>query len=290
MRLCLDNHTYCAFNNFYSHIISICNGDSININGINYNQAGNYIDTTKSSFGCDSILNINISILKKTFNQIDTTICPESLIIINDEIFNEEGEYTIYLTNYQGCDSILTLIIHHYPNPFIDAGADLTVIPNEEFTLQSSGYPSNYQLLGWEHNGVQLCIDCSSIEQSTTINTSYTAVVIDTNLCYYKDDLFVFVDESCPDNGILAPNIISPNGDGSNDYFYIKNPNELDIDYIRIFNRWGELVFETYDPNGKWDGTFRDQICNPGVYVYYIQAKCFDKTPFMKKGNITILK
>ncbi|MEZ4929565.1 MAG: gliding motility-associated C-terminal domain-containing protein, partial [Chitinophagales bacterium] len=185
---------------------------------------------------------------------------------------------------------ILTLIIRHYPEPFIDAGDDITVIPNEFFTLEASGFPTDYLSLSWSHLGDTLCTDCFSVEQSITENTSYTATVVDTNNCFYKDEVFVFLDKSCPENGILAPNIITPNGDMHNDEFYIKNPNELEIDYYRIFNRWGELVFETYDPNGKWDGTFRNQICNPGVYVYYVQAKCFDKTPFMKKGNITILK
>ncbi|MCB0539297.1 MAG: gliding motility-associated C-terminal domain-containing protein, partial [Bacteroidetes bacterium] len=268
----------------------ICEGSEVEINGIIYNQAGTYTDTLNSQIGCDSILLIDISVLKNSAGKIDTTICPNSYINIYEQTFSDEGEYRINLHNHNGCDSILTLIIRHYPEPFIDAGEDLTVIPNEIFTLESSNFPTDYLSLSWSHLDDTLCTDCFSVEQSTTENTSYIATVVDTNNCFYKDEVFVFLDKSCPENGILAPNIITPNGDMHNDEFYIKNPNELEIDYYRIFNRWGELVFETYDPNGKWDGTFRNQICNPGVYVYYVQAKCFDKTPFMKKGNITILK
>jgi gliding motility-associated-like protein len=83
---------------------------------------------------------------------------------------------------------------------------------------------------------------------------------------------------------------MTPNGDGYNDQWYIKNEYLLPIEIIRIYNRWGELIFETTDDSERWDGTFRNQECMPGAYPYYVIGYCFNGQRFVKKGNITIIK
>jgi len=60
---------------------------------------------------------------------------------------------------------------------------------------------------------------------------------------------------------------------------------------LRIYNRWGELVFESTDIDGnRWDGTFRGTLVNPGVYVYYIEGLCLNHEQFFEKGNITVIR
>ena len=86
------------------------------------------------------------------------------------------------------------------------------------------------------------------------------------------------------------PNIISPNGDGNNDLLEIKYEGIADINVFRIYNRWGELIFETNNPDTKWDGTFNGKPLNPGVYVYYLEGRCLSDEPFTIIGNVTVLK
>ena len=59
---------------------------------------------------------------------------------------------------------------------------------------------------------------------------------------------------------------------------------------MRIYNRWGQKVFETNDLNIKWDGTFRGLPVDPGVFVYYFNAVCPNGDEVVYKGNITVLK
>ena len=59
---------------------------------------------------------------------------------------------------------------------------------------------------------------------------------------------------------------------------------------FRIFDRWGNLVFETYDPTEGWDGTYKEKACDPGVFVYYFEALCIDNQKYFEKGNITLIK
>jgi gliding motility-associated-like protein len=96
---------------------------------------------------------------------------------------------------------------------------------------------------------------------------------------------------------IMIPNAFSPNGDGLNDIFYaqgifIRNlTGKTSLDYLlRIYDRWGELLFETNDLTKGWDGTFNGQAMEPGVYVYDLTATAIDRQRFNYKGTFTLLR
>jgi gliding motility-associated-like protein len=93
----------------------------------------------------------------------------------------------------------------------------------------------------------------------------------------------------CGDVYIFVPNAFSPNGDGENDKLYVRGQNLEEITF-KIFNRWGELVFESIDQEVGWDGTFKGKVVDPDVYVYHLQVVCFDGQENLIKGNITVLR
>ncbi|MEL6635973.1 MAG: gliding motility-associated C-terminal domain-containing protein, partial [Bacteroidota bacterium] len=96
---------------------------------------------------------------------------------------------------------------------------------------------------------------------------------------------------SCPEDLIYAPNIFSPNGDGFNDDFRVLSTNIMEIDFLRVFDRWGALVWESSDINEGWDGTYRGQPAGPGVYIYSLEAPCIlDDTTIRKMGDVTIVR
>lgn len=86
-----------------------------------------------------------------------------------------------------------------------------------------------------------------------------------------------------------VPDAFTPNGDGINDEFYVLNFGLRDF-LLRIYNRWGQLIFETHDPARGWDGTFRGVDQEMDVYVYVVTGQGLDGIPYYKKGNVTLMR
>ncbi len=98
--------------------------------------------------------------------------------------------------------------------------------------------------------------------------------------------------ESCVIFGpaIFAPNAFTPNGDGENDAFKVFVPNAAQAT-LSIYNRWGELIFETTDPASGWPGTRAPgEIVQEGVYVFVVRGVGFDGTQFSRSGSVTLLR
>jgi gliding motility-associated-like protein len=88
---------------------------------------------------------------------------------------------------------------------------------------------------------------------------------------------------------LFVPNVFTINGDNLNDKFVLGGV-FLDTYNLKIFSRWGELLFESYDIQDSWDGTFRGQPCKPDVYVYMAEATGRKGQRFVTKGNVTLLR
>ena len=95
---------------------------------------------------------------------------------------------------------------------------------------------------------------------------------------------------------VYIANMFSPNGDGNNDYFVIQNNPEFDLimDSFRIFDRWGNLVYEnanfkTNDENEAWDGRYDEKPLLPGVYVYVLSYQ-YNSQENIHSGTITLMR
>ncbi len=120
--------------------------------------------------------------------------------------------------------------------------------------------------------------------------TSYSVIAYDKNGCSNSDTVEVAViSRLCDDSNIYIPNAFTPNGDGNNDVLLVRS-NELMEVYFAVYNQWGELMFETKDQNMGWDGNYKSVKSNPGVFAYYLKAKCYNKKEFFKKGNVTLIR
>ncbi|MDH3245686.1 MAG: gliding motility-associated C-terminal domain-containing protein, partial [Saprospiraceae bacterium] len=89
---------------------------------------------------------------------------------------------------------------------------------------------------------------------------------------------------------IEAANAFTPNGDGFNDNFEIRNTGDAEIILIQVYNRWGEIMFESETINVLWDGTHLGEPLNPGVYMYQIQAVCAEVESVILTGNVTLIR
>ncbi len=110
---------------------------------------------------------------------------------------------------------------------------------------------------------------------------------VEWNTRNFNDDVFALsiIDE----NILFVPQIFSPNGDGLNDVLYARSNRIEEITFM-VYNRWGEKVFESRDVDQGWDGRYRGQKSQSGVYVYYIKAQIKDFGEFEQKGNITLVR
>ena len=89
---------------------------------------------------------------------------------------------------------------------------------------------------------------------------------------------------------VFAPSGFTPNNDGHNDEYQIFVPNLRNGEML-IYDRWGELIFRTSDPNNRgWDGTYKGRPVQEGVYVFVIKGTGVDGSTFMRSGTVTLVR
>ena len=87
------------------------------------------------------------------------------------------------------------------------------------------------------------------------------------------------------------PNIFSPNGDDNNDILWVRGNGVATEGFsLRIWNRYGEMVFDSYSQNNGWDGTYKSAPAPAGSYKYYVKVTFLDGTVEELTGNITLLR
>ncbi len=119
--------------------------------------------------------------------------------------------------------------------------------------------------------------------------TTFTVEITDAGGCTAtKQVTVVVIIVQCEPPFLFMPNAFSPNNDNENDVLYVRGKYIQEMDLF-IYDRWGEKVFESHDPNQGWDGTFRDKLLAPDVYGYYLRILCIGGDQHIEKGNVTIL-
>lgn len=116
----------------------------------------------------------------------------------------------------------------------------------------------------------------------------FTVTVTDAANCSQSDSV-VLSKESCP-SYIHFPTAFSPNGDGANDLFKPKYSSDLGKYFIRIYNRWGELVYTSEDVNEGWDGFYQSTKQPMGVYVFVSEFTFSNSEKQSRAGNLTLVK
>jgi gliding motility-associated-like protein len=123
--------------------------------------------------------------------------------------------------------------------------------------------------------------------------TTYSCVASNGGSCVARDEITIRV--ICSNANVYIPNTFSPNNDGMNDIFYPIGAGLVNIKSFRIFNRWGQLIFERFNtsPNNAgegWNGTYNGKPSASDVYIYMIEAECANNLIIPFKGNITLIK
>lgn len=212
------------------------------------------------------------------WSNLDTTS------IVN--VLASDQNYYVEVQDACGTYSVYDTVVVRTESPtaeFETANEDVVVNTNQYFTNLSTDAVSYYWDFG---NGV-----------TSTETNPYTTFTEETNF----DVMLVAIDENnCVDTTIhtiivrphliyFVPNAFTPNGDGYNDVFKGKGVG-VKVSLFQIFDRWGELIFSSTNPNAYWDGTYNGKPAQNDVYIYKIQLTGYDNSYFEKTGHVTLVR
>lgn len=239
-------------------------------------QAGVY--TLRLELPCQRIE--KTVILKEMTMTIDTIdLCEGDSSLIHGKYRHSSGIYNDTFSRSGDCDSVSSceLRVHDLSARHRDSIYYLCELKNETILLDAG----SYQFYKWQPGG-----DTTKWKKVNKVGT-YWVTVSDNHLC--KDSVKMVVLDNC-DLTCFIPNAFSPNGDGFNDFFP-PSLNGLENYDFEVFNRWGELLYKSHDYRMGWDGYYRTEICQQGVYLYIIKLTVnSSQKVYNFSGTFTLLR
>jgi gliding motility-associated-like protein len=201
--------------------------------------------------------------------------------------------YTVVGRDNDNCfTDTAKVLIKVNPLPTVEAGSDVTASAGSAVQLRAA---ASSDVTSWEWTPAQglNCATCPEPMASPRTTTKYSVRVRNLGGCAESDDVTVSV--VCNGGNLFIPNTFSPNGDGSNERFYPRGTGIHLIKSLRVFNRWGEVVFERLNFNANdaasgWDGTYKGAKLSPDVYIYSCEVVCINNEVIPFKGDITLLR
>jgi gliding motility-associated-like protein len=207
-----------------------------------------------------------------------------------------QGDYSVSLvtTNLLGCKDSTRKNLFVPPAPFVTF-TNNPVIPIGAGATLPASYSPNIATYIWTPPNNLSCTDCPNPFANPKLTTKYKVQVEDIYGCTTSNEVTVTV--VCNGQNYFMPNTFSPNGDGVNDVFAPRGSGLARISSLKIFNRWGELVFERRNfmandrsPSGGWDGTYKGKPASADVYVYMVEFICENAMIIPVKGNVTLIR
>lgn len=220
-----------------------------------------------------------------------------STIFSRDRQFRglKPGSYRITLQDAQGCE--LTERFDIFPGiaATLSLGNDLNIKLGDRVRISGLTNISAGALAMVQWTKPDTLKNAGSLQVNVVpiSTTVYAATVRDTNGCTASDSLTIFVERA---QRVFFPSAFSPNGDGTNDIFMVFGGQEVTkIKSLRLFNRWGILMYEQFDfppndPGFGWSGEHRGIMQNPAVYVYYAEVEFLDGSTAEFKGEFTLVR
>lgn len=196
------------------------------------------------------------------------------------------GSYTVTATDGNGCSTSATYTVATIGGITIDAFPETSSILQGESVILTATGALTYT---WTPSNGLSCTDCASPTASPSTTTTYIVTGTDANGCTGSDTVTVYVQTVCGD--LFVPNIFSPNGNGpqENEFLCVYGNCISELHYA-VYNRWGELVFETTSTDICWDGNYKGQPAISGVYAYKLYAMLFDGQVVETSGNLTLVR
>lgn len=274
---------------------------TINFVNVPYPAASIRPDTTTICYGKSATLTAtittgtsytwsNTSTLSNTGSGNVTTV-PQ---VINANASPRANTSYIFSVTNAGCPNVFkdTFTVLVKPRIIVFAGNDTSIVANQPLQLEATVSDPAASNFNWTPG--------SGLSSTTIYNPVATLgpemgdyityIVRATNPegCYGEDDIRITIFKTGPD--IFVPSGFTPNNDGLNDKIFPICVGISKLDYFRVFNRWGQLVFQTSRIGDGWDGRIKGQIQDTNNYVYMVQGTDYTGRVIFKKGSIMLIR
>ena len=212
-------------------------------------------------------------------------ICAGDSVLIEGNYYSTSTSFPFTYTNALGCDSVVTynVVVSPTPNFNITGGAIINLGQSVNLAVLPGVAGTSYF---WDPPVGLSCLFCQNPIATPPSSMWYYVTVTNAAGCSIIDSVYIEVD---PSSNIYVPNIFSPNEDGANDIYFIRGKGVKQFN-LAIYNRWGQLVFESDDIEKGWDGTKEGTMMNQGVFVYKLNVIMHDGSTIKQTGNITLVR
>lgn len=180
-------------------------------------------------------------------------------------------KYTAFVTDTNGCVGFDSTTLFVFPE-IKNIDFDTTIIVGDVISLPIDNLNGGIKFTWTPTEGLS-CLQCSRPEVHPLQDAIYNVYMEDKKKCSSNTGIFKI--HVKPITFIKVPTTFTPNGDGNNDIIYVKGWGIKDLISFQIYNRWGELVFETSELSEGWNGYYKDVLQNNDVYTYKVVAKMY---------------
>lgn len=212
----------------------------------------------------------------------------------------ESGFYNVYIKDGNDCIFESGEIFISEPDPiFVEIGPDTTINFGETLQLFPEIQNANLNELSffwWANHSEAMIDDSVSMNPTVSIDgqTTFYLNINDENGCRAEDLITVFIRK---ERSVVVPTGFTPNSDGANDRLIVHGKSDMvtEVKLFQVFDRWGELIyqrenFNINDGNGGWDGTFKGEEMNAGVYVWNLVVQYVDGIEEALQGQTTLIR
>lgn len=261
------------------------------------NSTNEYALTATSTDGCEGADTVALTLREQPFLDLgdDALICSGDSITIGDKTtrplayqwstgemekqirVSEDGLYMLTVTDSFDCQATDSIDISFRPVPNPNLGPDSVLCEGTFYSLDVEIDDATYI---WQDN--------SSASSFRATQTGEYSVEVST-LCGTASDTVFLQFENCNCKAYI-PNAFSPNDDGINDVFQVFTDCEFEDFELRVFNRWGGLVFMSDQPDHAWNGQTDTKLQSNDTYVYWVRYRFFDQPERLLTGDIHVVR
>ncbi len=197
--------------------------------------------------------------------------------------------YILRVSDTLGCTKTAsdTVVVKVAPIVIANAGNDTVALPYQPLQLEASGGERYIWSPELFLTNPSIPNPVATLDDQTD-SIRYMVRVYDQNGCYADDDLLIRIYKTGAD--ILVPSAFTPNGDGKNDLLRPVLRGIAKLQYFRVYNRWGQLVFSTGGDGIGWDGTYNGSKQPAGTYVYATQGTDYQGKMLFRKGTAVLIR
>lgn len=281
---------------------SLCLGETLDFYGISLQDEGIYYKTLANTQGCDSVIQLHLRFKTVSEVSIEKTghLCldSDSVSLAATPGFSQyqwsegsvgaaigvdsAGVYSVTATDAGGCTVVSYIDVYSSQAPLVEL-----LGPPAHSEVEAIASPPDGYDFQWEPADLFTCDTCALPGFLGTMDTVISLILTDSNGCAYLSSLLI---EFPKFGDFYVPNVFAPNGQMVDNQRFRPFSSNIEFLFMRIYDRWGELVFEEKPINEGWTGNCGNRPCTPGVYLYvlvYRDALGFEK---VWSGDVLLVK